>query len=73
MLSATAQALRARWSPRYLGLVVAPIALTLLAWGAYDAAFAQYRDVLSRLQNTLGPEHAYCSINRQHLGRVAAV
>ena len=26
VLSATAQALRARWSPRYVGLVVAPIA-----------------------------------------------
>ena len=35
MLSATAQALRARWSPRYVGLVVAPIAATLVAWALF--------------------------------------
>ena len=35
MLSATAQALRARWTPRYVGLVVAPIAATLVAWALF--------------------------------------
>ena len=40
--------------------------------GAYDAAFAQYRDVLSRLQNTLGPEHAYIAITLGDLARTQA-
>ena len=35
MLSAIAQAVRERWSPRYVGLVVAPIAATLVAWALF--------------------------------------
>ncbi|MEF8796866.1 MAG: hypothetical protein V5A22_12320, partial [Salinivenus sp.] len=35
MPTSSAPAARETWTPRYLGLVVAPIALTLLAWAVY--------------------------------------
>ncbi|MFB6097681.1 MAG: hypothetical protein ABEK84_00910, partial [Salinibacter sp.] len=35
MLSSTVHTLRERWSPRYIGLVVTPIAVTLVVWGFY--------------------------------------